>query len=288
MSISVIIPTYNRHQTLGLVLPYYLTQEAVQEILVIDDGSNPPVTTDILPKDSRIRLVSLAHQGPEHARNYGIDYSQGQFIFLGEDDAYPAADLFQHLLSRMTDADAVGCRAVHLPSDHQWPQSDANIPISDSSKADLYDVRRLELNVSGYAGGAFTTVPYTTAWALLKKSVLGTQIRFDESLKGNFYRDETDLWIALNAAGLKVAYDPHAVIFHIPRSGGGCHTMSRFEYEFWAWWNTYRTLDKHRAYLTSQWGYHGHPLLNSLHYEARRVENAIARRIFKRNVGPLL
>lgn len=185
MSISVIIPTYNRRETLSQVLPYYLAQQDVKEVLVLDDGSSPPVASNDIPNDPRVQLIRLQHRGPEHARNYGLNHSREEFIFLGEDDAYPAAGLFQYLLDQMVDADAVGCRAVHLSAGHEWPQADI-IPANSKSTC-LYNVRRLELNVSGHSRTA-VRVPYTTAWALVKRESLQNTVRFDESLRGNFFR----------------------------------------------------------------------------------------------------
>lgn len=284
--ISVIIPTFNRQRSLSQVLPFYLAQEHVEQVIVVDDGSDPPVDERQLPQDQRIEVLHVNHRGPEFARNLGLTHSHNELLFLGEDDAYPARGLLTYLVSQIkrSGVDAIGCRAVYLPHSHNWPQAHDD-PINCDAET-LFNVNRLELRVTAVLPSA-SAVPFTTAWALVKKSSLGKHIRFDESLQGNYFRDETDFWLALGAAGGNIVYDSHAVMFHIPRQGGGCHTMPVPTYEFWALWNTYRVLKKHQNYLKTRWQYNGNALLDAFSYEFKRVSSAVQRRLLGRNTDAI-
>jgi glycosyltransferase involved in cell wall biosynthesis len=58
------------------------------EVVVVDDGSSPPVE-ELLAQvdDERLRIVSLPHRGVAHARNAGADAARGRFIrFFDADD----------------------------------------------------------------------------------------------------------------------------------------------------------------------------------------------------------
>jgi glycosyltransferase involved in cell wall biosynthesis len=88
--VSVIIPTHNRPTLLHTALASVLQQSYSQlEIVVIDDGSEPPVRL-AEPIDPRIKLIRQDRSmGAAAARNLGMRHAQGQFFaFLDDDDAY--------------------------------------------------------------------------------------------------------------------------------------------------------------------------------------------------------
>lgn len=71
------------------------------ELLVIDDGSDPPVESHLAEvSDERMRIVRIAHAGPAAARNAAMRSARGDYVrFLDYDDAYPA-DSTRRLLAR--------------------------------------------------------------------------------------------------------------------------------------------------------------------------------------------
>lgn len=89
---SVIIPTYNRDQTLSRAIDSVLAQTYESwELLIIDDGSTDG-TSDILAKyaqDPRIRIYSTENLGVSHARNFGAKMARGSWLaFLDSDDEW--------------------------------------------------------------------------------------------------------------------------------------------------------------------------------------------------------
>lgn len=90
--ISVIIPAYNRLNTLSYCLRSVLDQTYPPlEIIVIDDASSDslaPLLKDF--SDHRIKLISLQeHKGAQYARNFGIQLARGSWIaFLDSDDEW--------------------------------------------------------------------------------------------------------------------------------------------------------------------------------------------------------
>ena len=95
--ISVLIITHNRHAALRRAIASVARQTVLpMELIVVDDGSMPPVSKDDLalaaglPHPLPLRLVrNAAPSGPAHARNAGIAAAAGAWIaFLDDDDEF--------------------------------------------------------------------------------------------------------------------------------------------------------------------------------------------------------
>lgn len=88
---SVIIPLYNRRETIGKAIESVLAQsEQDFELIIIDDGStdNPQSVVKTF-KDERIRFIQQKNAGSSTARNHGIKAANGQYIaFLDSDDIF--------------------------------------------------------------------------------------------------------------------------------------------------------------------------------------------------------
>lgn len=93
---SVVIPTYNRADLIGLTLRSVLEQEFPDfEILVVDDGSRDN-TAEVVQAFADTRLRYLPKENAERgaARNYGLARAQGQYVlFLDSDDLLHANHL---------------------------------------------------------------------------------------------------------------------------------------------------------------------------------------------------
>lgn len=90
ISVSVILPTYNRAHVLDRAMQSVLEQTWTNfELLVIDDGSTDH-TAQLLAKysDPRLRRIYQENKGVSAARNVGIAASTGEFIALLDSDDY--------------------------------------------------------------------------------------------------------------------------------------------------------------------------------------------------------
>ena len=92
MKFSVVIPVYNKSNTIADALDSVLSQTYSDfEIVIVDDGSKDDlksVTDKYLDRDN-IKLITQENGGVSVARNTGIKNSQGDFIcFLDADDQY--------------------------------------------------------------------------------------------------------------------------------------------------------------------------------------------------------
>lgn len=95
LRVSVVIPTYQRHEKCSQAVTSALDQELEPlEVLVCDDGSTDQteeVITRLSVDDPRVRYLRLPeNQGtPAPARNLGIDNARGDWVaFLDADDRW--------------------------------------------------------------------------------------------------------------------------------------------------------------------------------------------------------
>ncbi len=92
MTISVIIPTYNRAEFLRVAVDSVIGQSLQEfELIIVDDGSTDD-TKEMLSatyQDDRIRYIYQDNSGPSAARNIGIKAASYDIIaFLDSDDHF--------------------------------------------------------------------------------------------------------------------------------------------------------------------------------------------------------
>ena len=90
ISVSVVIPTHNRTETLPRALDSVLEQTvAPNEIIVVDDGSTDDTARLINENYPQIRYLHQENSGVSAARNHGIRKARGDWIaLLDSDDAW--------------------------------------------------------------------------------------------------------------------------------------------------------------------------------------------------------
>ncbi len=87
LTISVIIPTYNRVHTLPRALDSVLAQtQPADEIIVIDDGSIDNTVELVQHRYSSVKLMQQSNRGVSAARNSGIMASSGDWVALLDSD----------------------------------------------------------------------------------------------------------------------------------------------------------------------------------------------------------
>lgn len=87
MSVSVIIPTYNRAHTLPRAIDSVLSQSLRPlEIIVVDDGSEDATPELMSEKYAQCDYHHQTNQGVSSARNLGIEKARGEWIALLDSD----------------------------------------------------------------------------------------------------------------------------------------------------------------------------------------------------------
>jgi len=99
--VSVIIPTFNRQETISRAIRSCLSQSYQETELIIIDDCSSDNTTEIVKgfKESRIRYFLHANNsGPAAARNTGLRNVKGEFVaFLDSDDEWLPDKVLQQL-----------------------------------------------------------------------------------------------------------------------------------------------------------------------------------------------
>lgn len=90
-AISVVIPTRDRHASLRRTVAALAAQatERSWELVVVDDGSRPPVAAGDVAGVQRTRIVRREGHGPASARNAGIAAASGEIVLFTDDDTEP-------------------------------------------------------------------------------------------------------------------------------------------------------------------------------------------------------
>jgi len=87
MQISVVIPSYNRLQTIIPAIESVRNQtSAVDEIIVVDDGSSDATSGEISRRYPQIKLIQQSNRGVSAARNAGIKRASFDWIALLDSD----------------------------------------------------------------------------------------------------------------------------------------------------------------------------------------------------------
>lgn len=207
MHISVVVPTLNaEHEINGLLDT--LERQSIQpiEILVVDSASEDK-TIELIKKHKGVRLLKIDRQDFNHGgtRDMALRESSGDFVCFLTQDAIPASnDYLKRLVAPMAEDSNIA-----LVSGRQLPKTDArrfeqlvrsfNYPDSPSirSKSDLekYGIKTF---FASDVCSAYRRTAYLEC--------------------GGFEHVNTneDMLMAARfiAAGLKVAYEPSAEVYH--------------------------------------------------------------------------
>ncbi|MBI5356102.1 glycosyltransferase family 2 protein [Candidatus Collierbacteria bacterium] len=90
LATSVIIPAKNRVALLRKTIGSVLSQNIPTEIIIVDDGSQPPLSSQLKTFSGHVKIVRInKSKGSMAARNSGFQYAKGDYIaFLDSDDIW--------------------------------------------------------------------------------------------------------------------------------------------------------------------------------------------------------
>lgn len=95
VTLSVVIPVLNEAEVIEGTLRTLLAQDGVDEIIVVDNGSEDDtarIVRAVAATDSRIELLHEPRRGIPPARNAGFDRARGEFIARTDADTIVADD----------------------------------------------------------------------------------------------------------------------------------------------------------------------------------------------------
>lgn len=227
LTVSVIIPTYEREEVLCQTLQQLLDQERQpDEILVIDQTpSHRPETTDFLQRlarEGRIRLIHQDEPSASRARNRGIREARGDILIFLDDDVLIERDFISAHLENYQDSEVAAVtgaiwseNGLPLPPLYQLPAQAQNDPLGWMDVPPNVAVRVEKILLLG----GNCSVRRQMAWR-----VGG----FDENYGRYDYHADFDFGWRIHRAGGKIIHEPRAGIHHLVAPGGGCRVQRRW------------------------------------------------------------
>jgi len=208
LRISVVIPTYNRLDTLQYVIPALLAQDipAEQFEIVVADSLSNDGTAEYLARvaadAAHLRHLPGPYTGRASARNAGIAAAAAPLVFFTDADIIAAPDVLARHLARH--ARPGGPRAVvglevQVNSYADYQQKSAH----PSPRNELHPRSRKTLD----------WLYFLTGNASAPRAQLDRVGRFDEDFTG-YGHEDLELGYRLKHAGVAIEYEPLAVNYH--------------------------------------------------------------------------
>jgi len=241
--ISVVLPTHNRLAALHENFGSLLDLAGVWEIVVVDDGSSDG-TREWLGglDDPRVHPVHQTQRGSPAARNAGVAAAGGEWILMTEDDCWLPPDFALTLLEVARAQEAQIVSAPWLPVGGR----EEMVAALERGRRDARPRIGLRTHPSVFPENDLET-PFLNGIVLARRDVL-LAIRYDESLRGTAWREETSLFLTATERGFRCVLTPRTASFQLGQWDGG-QRRGRLSYEAWAVRNNWRFLRRHASSL---------------------------------------
>lgn len=212
LSVSVVIPTYNRSGVLEKALEAYQEQDYPLEafnIIVVDDGSTDSTrfSVDRFIKNQKLTIFYYhqENRGPAEARNLGIKRSNSEIVLIVNDDTIPSPTLLsEHARSHKLHSE-ISCAVLGF---FTWSPELKVTPfmkwLEDGGPQFSYK------KISG------SWAHWSQLWTCnisFKRNFLLKYGLFDEDFPHAAWED-VELGYRLSKHGLKIFYDPEAIGYH--------------------------------------------------------------------------
>lgn len=243
--ISAVMPTRNRCEAALRNVRRLLDDPLIGEVIVVVDGCDDRTEVELRKVVNRERLKVVVHpvsRGPEVSRNEGGRRARCAWVaFLDDDDQFPA-DYFARLLeaAERTGADLVSARWVHgQPGSAPHQGWRALVKALLDRAADGSD----PFPVQGCRESIWINSNY-----IVRRSY-ANRASYDESLRGSFWRDETDVAVSVARAGGRVFLTGDTFSYMATREQGGIDRRNRLRYDLSILVNEAHFLRRHGRWL---------------------------------------
>ena len=205
--ISVVVPTYNRIETLRDVLPSLLAQDLPAEsfeVLVCDSNSTDGTAeylAEMHAQHPNVHHVPGAYSGRAMARNAGIDRARGEVVLFNDSDIIASPDLLIRHLAHHRERKNIA--VVGLEVQVRSLEDYADKRDHPEARQALHPPGRKRLS----------WLYFLTGNASVRRDDLVRVGRFDESFTG-YGHEDLELGYRLQKAGIAIEYEPRAVNYH--------------------------------------------------------------------------
>jgi glycosyltransferase involved in cell wall biosynthesis len=205
--ISVVVPTYNRLDTLRHVIPSLLAQDLRRgefEVVVADSNSTDGTAeylAGVAADSPFVRHLPGPYTGRASARNAGIAAAQGRIVLFTDADIIASPDLLSRHLAHHDGPEkrAIVGMEVQVVSYEDYLAKRAD----RSRRAPLHGEKPKRLS----------WLYFLTGNASVPRAELDRVGRFDEDFTG-YGHEDLELGYRLQHGGVPIVYEPNAVNYH--------------------------------------------------------------------------
>jgi glycosyltransferase involved in cell wall biosynthesis len=179
MKISIILAVYNEHKYLIKCLESLIKQKNVDyEIIIVDDGSNPPVSKTVVQNLSKnIQLTRINHSGTAVARNSAAKIATGDILVFIDGDMTFEPDFLDTLTKPIKENGAIGTNSLNeivANWDNVWArcwnfENGLTSPVRVKNESNMTRDFRAVLKKEFKKVNGFDNTGYTDTWSLSRK-----------------------------------------------------------------------------------------------------------------------
>jgi len=205
LKISVVIPTFNRLDTLQRVIPSLLHQDlsADQFELVVGDSQSNDGTAEYLARfPGRVRHIAGAFGGRAEARNAALAAARNEIVVFNDADIIASRDLLRRHLERHE-----GMERIAVVGQEVQVRS-----LAEYDDKRLHPERRNPLHKPSRK--RLPWLYFLTGNASVRRRDVLAVGGFDETFTG-YGHEDLELGYRLSRAGIAIYYEPRAVSYHL-------------------------------------------------------------------------
>jgi glycosyltransferase involved in cell wall biosynthesis len=205
--LSVVIPTYNRVDTLQHVVPTLLAQDlepSRYELLVCDSNSFDGTAAFIAAlqtENANLRYLPGSYSGRAAARNAGIAAARGSIVLFNDADILASPNLLSTHLRRHEERTGIAVVGLEVQ---------VKDLVDYAFKRDHPDARG---HLHPPSRKALSWLYFLTGNASVRRADLLRGGAFDENFTG-YGHEDLELGYRLQRIGIRICYEPAAVNYH--------------------------------------------------------------------------
>lgn len=265
LTVSIVIPTFNRAYALSLVLDSFYQQKFVRELVVVDDGGSDH-TAVVLDQYQRkypwIKTIYLRNEkrrGAPYSKRRGLQAAGGEFVLFCDDDDFLEENYTEVCLEKLekTRVDIVSGRHFYRNRGEsiksavaRFQQGGRNVPPFDFRFFYINNDAKLKSDVE---------LPFTHANFMARRKFL---LSFEVDTfycRGNGFREENDIQAKIHINGGKIIMtnDTHSVHLHPSEAQSGGQRVGSLARLFWSLYYTSYFFKKYYKPIMERQGKNG-------------------------------
>jgi GT2 family glycosyltransferase len=207
LKISVVIPTFNRLETLRAVVPSLLAQDQppdAYEVVVADSQSNDGTAgylAEVARESPQVRHLPGPYTGRAMARNAGVAAARAPIVLFTDSDIIASPDLLARHLEHHRELRAQAVVGMEVQVD------------TYAAYLAKRDDARLREPLHGTAPKRLSWLYFLTGNASVRRADFERVGGFDESFTG-YGHEDLELGYRLQQAGVRIVYEPRAINYH--------------------------------------------------------------------------